>query len=194
MPLAFGLRPRSMTWRLSLAMALLAGAILLAAAASVVRELRAAGERQSATIAGELSRTFAREMRVRLSVAESIVQQLTSEDAGFGGADLRERMLHSEVFRGVVLTPPPTQSRPVALNHAERMALRAGQSLLRTAVRNGAGVPVYVVHSVRVGVNPALAFFELSPEWLWQALGHPPPPQSPPPLLHSTAPLPRSAP
>jgi len=68
---------------------------------SVVRELRTAGERESATIAAELSRTFAREMRVQLSVAESLVQQLTSEDAGFGGADLRERMRHSEVFRGV---------------------------------------------------------------------------------------------
>ncbi len=167
-----------MTWRLSLAMALLAAAILLAASVSVVHELRAASERQSATVAGELSRTFAREMRVRLSVAESIVQQLTSEDAGFGGADLRERMLHSEVFRGVVLTTPASESGPVALNQAERMALRAGQALLRTAARKGTVLPVYVVHSVRVGVNPALAFFELSPDWLWQALDNAARPQS----------------
>jgi diguanylate cyclase (GGDEF)-like protein len=159
-----------MTWRLSLAMALLAGSILLAGSVSVVHLLRAASERQAATVAGELSRTFAREMRVRLGAAESIVQQLTSEEAGFAGAELRQRMLHSDVVRGVVLTVPSSDTGPVALNQSERMALRAGQTLLRTAARNGAVVPVYLVRPARVGVNPAIAFFELSPDWLWQGL------------------------
>ena len=167
-----------MTWRLSLAMALLAASILLTGSVGVASALRAASERQAAAVTGELSRTFAREMRARLGVAESIVQLLTSEDAGFGGAELRQRIMHSDVIRGVVLTTPTSESGPVALNQAERMALRAGQSLLRTAVHQGAGVPVYLLRPVRVGVNPAIAFFELSPDWLWQGLDNTARPQA----------------
>src|SRR5258708_6712172 len=174
MPIFSGVRTRSMTWRLTLAMASLAALLLLAGAMSAVSALRAASERQSAEVAGEVSRTFARELRVRLGVAESIVQLLTSDDAGFGGADLRHRILHSEVFRGVVLTTPVSDSGPVALNHAEKMALRAGQSLLRSAPRRGAAVPVYLLRPVRVGTIAAIAFFELSPDWLWQGLGDTP--------------------
>jgi len=160
-----------MTWRLTLAMALLAAMLLLAGAMSAASALRAASERQSATVAGEVSRTFARELRVRLGVAESIVQLLTNDDAGFGGADLRQRLLHSELVRGVVLTTPASDSGPVALNHAEKMAIRAGQTLLRSAPRRGAVVPVYLLRPVRVGTIATIAFFELSPDWLWQGLG-----------------------
>jgi len=163
-----------MTWRLTLAMASLAALLLLAGAMSAASALRDASERQSAAVAGELSRTFARELRVRLGVAESIVQLLTSDDAGFGGADLRQRILHSDVIRGVVITTPVSDSGPVALNHAERMALRAGQSLLRSAPRRGAAVPVYLLRPVRVGTIATIAFFELSPDWLWQGLGDAP--------------------
>jgi hypothetical protein len=55
----------------------------------------------------------------------------------------------------------------VPLDHDERLALRSGRTLLRTGTRTDAGTPVYLVHAVRVGAIPVVAFFELAPDWLW---------------------------
>jgi diguanylate cyclase (GGDEF)-like protein len=170
MPLSPGLLSSSMSRRLALALALLAGVVLVASAASAVHVLRSADQRHNLDVLAGLSRSYARELRARLTASESIIQTLTSEDAGAGGTLLRARILHSDIIGGVVLTASDTGREPVPLNGADRLALSAGQTLLRSTPRAGGTAPMYLVHQVRIAGSPAIACFELSADWLWQGL------------------------
>jgi diguanylate cyclase (GGDEF)-like protein len=157
-----------MAARLAAAMTLLAVALLLAVSASTVQALRQADERQALDTVTVLSRAYARELRTRLAAGELVLQNLVSDDAGFGGAALRASILRSEIVRGVVLANFGASTGPVSLDRADRIALNAGHTLLRTGPRTAAGAPLYLVHSVRVGGIPVVAFFELAPDWLWR--------------------------
>ena len=69
MPLTAGIFFSSMSRRLVAAMALLAGVLLLAAAAGAVRDLRNAEERQALNTVATLSHSYARELRTRLAAS-----------------------------------------------------------------------------------------------------------------------------
>jgi len=90
-----------------------------------------------------------------------VVQTLVANDAGAAGAQLRARLLRSEIIHGVVLLPADKQAGPVLLSEADHLALSAGRTLLRSGARTRGDVPLYLVHSVRAGGLMAVACFEL---------------------------------
>src|SRR5260221_2796146 len=104
MPIPRGIFPLSMSRRLGLAMALLATALLLVLALGAVHALREADERAQLRAATTLGGSYARELRTRLAAGELVVQTVTSDEAGYGGAQLRARILRSDMFSGVVVT------------------------------------------------------------------------------------------
>ncbi len=121
--------------RLAGAMAVLAAVILLVAVASTVRDLRITEERQTLDAVATESRSYARELRTRLAAGELVVQTLIGDDAGAGGSLLRARVLRSEIIHGVMLAAPGQDSGPVSINNADRLALSAGGTLLRSGPR-----------------------------------------------------------
>ncbi len=168
MPLTTGIFSSSQSRRLLGALAALASVVLLAATVSAVGELRAAEERQAVDAVATQSRSYARELRARLAASELVVQTLVGDDAGPGGSVLRTRLLRSEMIHGVVLSAANKDSGPVPLSNADRLALSAGQTLLRSDPRGHGDVPQYLVHTVRAAGAAATAYFELAPDWLWQ--------------------------
>jgi hypothetical protein len=168
MPLITGIFSSSQSRRLIAAMAVLAAVLLLAAVASAVRDLRVSEERQTLDAVATQSRSYARELRARLAASELVVQTLVGDDAGPGGSLLRARLLRSEIIHGVVLGAAAKDSGPVSLNNADRLALRAGQTLLRSGPLPHGDAPQYLVHTVRAAGSVATAYFEMAPDWLWQ--------------------------
>ena len=168
MPIIPGIFPLSMSRRLGAAMALLAGVLLLAVSLFVVHALGDADERQTMYAVATLSRSYARELHTRLTASELVVQAVTADDAGAGGSLLRARILRSDIFRGVVVAGPGKVQGPVPVSRADQLALSAGLTLLRAHLRPGGGSPLYLVHAARAAGSSAIAYFELSPEWLWQ--------------------------
>ena len=168
MPLTAGAFSNSMSARLGAAMALLAAVLLLTVTVSTVQALRSADERQSLETVAALSRGYARELHTRLAASELVVQALAGEDAGPGGAALRARILRSEIIRGVTLASASGATGPVPLNRADRLALGAGQTLLRSGPRTSAGAQLYLLRSVRAAGAAVAAYFELAPDWLWR--------------------------
>ena len=159
-----------MSRRLGVAMALLAAALLLVLALGAVHALREADERSAVSASTTLGRSYARELRTRLAASELVVQTVTSDDAGAGGAQLRARILRSDMFRGVVVALAGKTQGPVPIYAADALALSAGQTLLRERASRGNSAPIYLVHAVRASGNTATAYFELNADWLWQ--GH----------------------
>jgi len=156
--------------RLGLSMALLAAVLVLAGSLSAVRVLRSTADRQAMDGIAATSASYARELRTRLAVGESMIQALASTDAGPDGALLRARLLRSDIVRGVVLTTAHAPDGPVMLSAVDRLALSAGQTLLRAGPRRGDLMPLYLVARVHAGGGAATAFFELAGDWLWQGL------------------------
>src|SRR5579863_683988 len=145
-------KPPSMWRRLALVIALTALTGL--AAASWIRIHQVVRDRNGIVtdrIDGS-ARSFTRELRGRLQLADALVRYLTAADAGAGGVLLRERMLPADAFRAVVLLPfkdkdaaadDGDQSGPLAgmapIAPEERLKLRAGQGLLKVVARDGSG-------------------------------------------------------
>ncbi|MDE2219272.1 MAG: GGDEF domain-containing protein, partial [Gammaproteobacteria bacterium] len=157
-----------MSRRLGLAMASLAAALLLVQALGAVHALRESDQRAAVGAATMLGRSYAHELRTRLAAGELVVQTVTGDDAGSGGAQLRARILRSDMFRGVVVAAAGKGAGPVPLYAADGLALSAGQTLLRARPRRGNSAPLYLVHAVRAGGSAAIAYFELNADWLWQ--------------------------
>ena len=151
-----------------MAMALLAAALLLAVSLGTAHALRVADERVAMNTVTTLARSYARELRTRLTASELVVQTVTSDDAGSGGAEMRAHILRSDIFRGVVVAAPGKGRGPLPVNSADQLALSAGQTLLRA--RRAGGAALYLLHAVHAAGGPATAYFELNPDWLWQ--GH----------------------
>ncbi len=168
MPLTTGIFSSSQSRRLLGAMAVLAAVVLLVAAAGAVQDLRASEEHLALDAVATQSRSYARELRARLAASELVVQTLVGDDAGPGGALLRARLVRSEMIHGVVLAAATMDSGPVALNNADRLAISAGQTLLRSGPRRNGEAPQYLVHTVRAAGTRATAYFELAPDWLWR--------------------------
>ncbi|HVN98672.1 MAG TPA: EAL domain-containing protein [Steroidobacteraceae bacterium] len=166
MPIRAGIFSLSMSKRLAMAMAVLASSLLLVTSLGTVHALRVADEQAAMGTVGTLARSYARELRTRLTASEQVVQSMTSGDAGPGGAELRAHLLRSDIFRGVVVDGPGKAQAPLPLTPADQLALSAGQTLLRA--RRAGSVALYLVHAVRAGGSPALAYFELNGDWLWQ--------------------------
>lgn len=126
---------------------------------------------------------FARELQSRLQMANALVQELSASDAGPDGATLRQRVLATDAFAGVLVTPwlasvadadsPPDASAMEnanlpAFSTTERLALGGGQSLLRVIPRGDNAIALYMAHLVSAAGAREVAYFELSPNWLWQ--------------------------
>jgi microcystin degradation protein MlrC len=73
----------------------------LAVSLGTAHALRVADERAAMNTVASQARSYARELRTRLTASELVVQTLTSDDAGSGGAELRAHILRSDIFRGV---------------------------------------------------------------------------------------------
>ncbi|MFI4914020.1 MAG: putative bifunctional diguanylate cyclase/phosphodiesterase [Steroidobacterales bacterium] len=170
-----------MTRRIAVALALMALLLVLAAIGGTAFLLKQQAEEIRDRRLMFAARGFTRELTERLATAEALIQSLTGGDIGQHGVGLRQRILRSDLFVGVVLTDwvPPTVGRPNAantqtalppLNPADGLALLAGQTLVRFAPRETGVQTPYLIHLARGGDTPALAFFELSPSWLWDAL------------------------
>ncbi|MBS0387278.1 MAG: EAL domain-containing protein [Proteobacteria bacterium] len=157
-----------MSRRLAAAMGVLALALLLSVALGTAHALRVADERTAMSTVTTLARSYARELRTRLTASELVVQSVTSDDAGTGGAALRAHLLRSDIFRGVVVVGLSRSQGPLPLTAADQLALSAGQTLLRA--RRAGSVALYLVHAVRAAGSPATAYFELNADWLWH--GH----------------------
>jgi diguanylate cyclase (GGDEF)-like protein len=168
MPIAITLKTRTLTQRLALGLALLAGVLLAGAFYATGTTLRDAQQRDAMAAMLDQARSHARELHTRLLAAETMVQSAAVADAS--GSALRQRLMRSEVIRGVVLLPLDAPHPPVSLGDVTRLALSGGQVLLRSAPRAGAAPSLYLVRSVGGAVQPQIAYFELSRDWLWQGM------------------------
>jgi hypothetical protein len=166
MPISTGNFSLSMSRRLGAAMALSCATLLLVVSLGTAHALRGANERAAMNTVSTQARGYARELRTRLGAGELVVQAVSGSDAGANGGELRARILRSGIFRGVVVATPGNASVPLPLVVADQLALSAGQTLLRA--RNVGGVALYLLHAVRAGGTPAVAYFELNPDWLWE--------------------------
>ena len=112
MPLTTGIFSSSLSRRLMAAMTAFAAVLLLTASVTAVRDLRIAEERQALQAVATQSRSYARELRARLSASELVVQTLIDDDAGPGGSLLRARLLRSEIIHGVLFGVTGKDARP----------------------------------------------------------------------------------
>jgi diguanylate cyclase (GGDEF)-like protein len=154
---------------MALVMVLLASALLVAAYATTVR-IVADGTLQHA-LSGivNVSRDYARELRTRLLAAESIAHVAVGGDAGVAGYVLRQRLSHSAAIAGVMIADVTFEHLPVELSAGDRLALRSGQTLLRSGARSELRANLYMVRAVIAG-GSSLAIMELNRDWLWQGM------------------------
>ena len=95
-----------MASRLALHLALLAVVIIGCGFFAAVASVRDTEQRQSVDALLELTHSHALELQTRLLAAEAIVQAASAVEPYGGGATIRQRLLHSEAIRGMVLLPP----------------------------------------------------------------------------------------
>jgi diguanylate cyclase (GGDEF)-like protein len=162
-------RPKPMIWRLLLVCSALVAALLAAGIWSGAQALNSNADSQMLQLVGARSQSVAAQIRARLAAAGLTVQAVTSVDAGAGASVLQQRVLRADAIGGVILGSvlPRAPRWPIALNSADRNALDAGQTLLRSAPR-GATAGLYLIHNTTAAGAPMIAFFELTNEWLWQ--------------------------
>ncbi|MFO1409331.1 MAG: hypothetical protein U1F06_02975 [Steroidobacteraceae bacterium] len=124
------------------------------------------------------AREQARQLQARLLAAEAVAESASGGDAGAGGAVLRQRALRGGAFRGaVVLTGGQIDGggprAPLKLGAAERLALAGGQTLMRSVSTGAGSRALYLVRATTQGGIPAVAFFELAPDWMWSGFTAP---------------------
>lgn len=132
---------------------------------------------------GGLAPAYARQLQSRLQMANAMVQYLATGDAGADGAALRQRVLASDTFGGVLLVPwlpnvPDadetddsslvSDSSMPGFSTTDRLTLSGGQSLLRVVPKATGGMSIYLAHMVNTAGLRQVAYFELAPNWLWQ--------------------------
>jgi diguanylate cyclase (GGDEF)-like protein len=126
---------------------------------------------------------FARQLQSRLQMANAMVQYLASGDAGVDGASLRQRVLSTDIFGGVLFVPwvssvtDTDESDDTGLlgnanlpgfSTADRLSLSGGQGLLRVVPNAMGGMNLYLAHVVSSAGARQVAYFELAPAWFWQ--------------------------
>ena len=161
------------------------GVLLALAAASWVAVLVIMTDRDAdlANHVGGLAPAFARQLQSRLQMANVMVQYLSSSDAGLEGTVLRQRVLASDTFGGVLFVPwqanisdldGSDDSDVVAdanlpgFSTADRLTLSGGQSLLKVVPAATGGMTIYLAHMVVSAGARQVAYFELAPSWFWQ--------------------------
>ena len=155
--------------RLAAAMMLLSGTLLLAAYATAVRTIAQNNEQLGRADNVSVGRDYARELRTRLLAAESIAHVAVGGDGGVAGFVLRQRLAHSTAIAGVMIADLTFENLPVELTASDRLALRTGQTLLRTGWHEDLHANLYMVRAVIAG-GSTLAIMELNHDWLWQGM------------------------
>ena len=161
------------------------GVLLALAAASWIAVLVIMTDRDAALadrVSG-LAPAFARQLQSRLQMANALVQYLSSSDAGADGAALRQRVLASDTFGGVLFVPWQASVADIdgsddsdivadaklpGLSTAERLTLSVGQSLLKVVPTADGGMSIYLAHIVTSAAAREVAYFQLAPSWFWQ--------------------------
>ena len=161
------------------------GVLLALASASWVAVLVIMTDRDAdlADRVSGLAPAFARQLQSRLQMANALVQYLSTGDAGADGAALRQRVLASDTFGGVLFVPWQSgvsdldgsdDSAVVAdanlpgFSIADRLTLSGGQSLLKVVPAADGGMTIYLAHAVSVAGVREVAYFQLAPAWFWQ--------------------------
>jgi diguanylate cyclase len=179
--------PATPMWRpIAWVLASLTGLILLLSACAAVLAINSQRDRFISERLGGAANGFGSGLAARLDTADAWVRYLSSSSAG-SEAELRQRVLTSDAFRGLLLEPwdggprdtatlegaggqgldGSERSLPERLS-ADRVALSAGQTVLKAGLDRGEA-NIYLVHLVRAANTRAIAFFELTPEWLWRS-------------------------
>jgi diguanylate cyclase (GGDEF)-like protein len=118
------------------------------------------------------SHLYADLIRSRLAAAETLVQTLTARDVGYEGEALKQAVANSRAFKSVVVVDRNGLlgggEATLRLDSAQRLALEIGQSVLLPVTPNGQLTSVFLAHAVTAGGFGRVAYFELSPEWLWK--------------------------
>lgn len=159
---------RSVAWVLGLCA--LAPVILFAFAAA--REFAAkSSDLQSRRLIG-ISSLYADIIQSRLGVAETLIETFTVNDIGLDSSVLRHQLTNSRAIKSVLvvnrdglLPDGETKLRP---NPAQALALEAGQTVLMPVTLDRQLTGIFMVRSVSSGGMPKLAYFELSPDWVWK--------------------------
>ena len=182
-----GPEPSTPMWRpIAWVLASLTGLILLLSACAAVLAINSQRDRFITERLGGAANGFGSGLAARLDTADAWVRYLSSGGAG-SEAELRQRVLSSDAFRGLLLEPWDGASREMAthdaaggqgldgsqrslpeLLSADRVALSAGQTVLKAALDRGEA-NIYLVHLVSAANTRQIAFFELTPEWLWRS-------------------------
>jgi len=162
-----------MMWRLAVILTLLATLVLIAATGSGVRLLVKNDDQLTTDRIFGASFGFGRELESKIAAAEAVVQLLSAGDTGPGDSLLHQKALRSNAIAGVLvasLDDPsggPVRGLP-PFGASDRLALSAGQTLLKVAAPEKDRFAIYLIHTVERGDMPAVGYFELSPKWLWK--------------------------
>jgi diguanylate cyclase (GGDEF)-like protein len=153
------------------------------AAASWIAVLVIATDRDAdlADRVGGLAPGFAQQLLSRLEMANALVQYLSAADAGAEDSVLRQRVLASDTFGGVLFVPwqsnfidadadaeAAADANLPSFGPSDRLTLSGGQSLLKVVPSASGGMSIYLAHMVSSAGIRQIAFFELAPNWFWQ--------------------------
>jgi diguanylate cyclase (GGDEF)-like protein len=167
-----------MARRIALVTGLVALAMLLVTLWTSSIAINARLQRQATARMADAARDYGQQLQARLLALESIVEAVSADDAGAGGALLRQRALRGGAIRGAVVLPVSqvdagSARAPVRLSGPDRLALAAGQTLLRAVNGNRDRHTLYLMRATTLAGAAGVAFFEVAPDWLWSGLDTP---------------------
>lgn len=119
-----------------------------------------------------ISTLYADIIQSRLGVAETLVETFTVNDIGVDSSLLRQQLTNSRAIKSILvvnrdglLPDGETKIRP---NAAQALALEAGQTVLMPVTLDRQLTGIFMVRSVSSAGQAKLAYFELSPDWVWK--------------------------
>ncbi|HTP39868.1 MAG TPA: EAL domain-containing protein [Steroidobacteraceae bacterium] len=165
----------NMTRRLTLVMAGVGLAALLASVLVATSLLQRSYELQKTEQLQGLAGAYARDLYARLGAAEVVVQSLLRNEGALEENTLRQNALRTDQLSGLTLVAWQRSSEAearaaVPLSDADRAVLGSGQSLLRTGAQRGGRQSVYIVRRLMVRGQAAVGYFEIASSWLWQGM------------------------
>ncbi len=163
---------RPMARRIALVIGVVSLAVLLAALWTGSVALNARLQRDATARRADVARDYSRQLQARLLAIESIVAAVSTADAGVNGALLRQKALRGGAIRGAVVLPASQAQAggtraPLRLTGSDRLALAAGQTLMRAANGSLNRRALYVMRATTLSGVAAVAYFEVAPDWLW---------------------------
>ena len=158
--------------RMAAALALAGAVPLILLAIAAARQADSSAADVSSRRMRGVSSLYAAIIRSRVGLAETIVENVTSNDVGADTSTLKHELINSRAFKSVVvvgrdglLEGGETRLRPTA---GQLQALEAGQTVLMPVTLDGQLISVFMARPVTAAGTPRLAYFELAPDWLWQ--------------------------